>query len=97
MLFAGEDGVKKVKVLSGGEKVRCLLSKLMISILIVEDDNDINNLICNTLKAEGYQCERAFDGKEGALHIKLFMSLSSSNMRILVISCSSSMIMIELL
>ena len=30
MLFAGEDGVKKVKVLSGGEKVRCLLSKLMI-------------------------------------------------------------------
>ena len=31
MLFAGEDGVKKVKVLSGGEKVRCLLSKMMIS------------------------------------------------------------------
>ena len=38
----------------------------MTSILIVEDDNDINNLICDTLKAEGYQCERAFDGKEGA-------------------------------
>ena len=31
MLFAGEDGIKKVKVLSGGEKVRCLLSKMMIS------------------------------------------------------------------
>ncbi len=31
MLFAGEDGVKKVKVLSGGERVRCLLSKMMIS------------------------------------------------------------------
>ena len=31
MLFAGEDGVKKVKVISGGEKVRCLLSKMMIS------------------------------------------------------------------
>ena len=31
MLFAGEDGVKKVKVLSGGEKVRCMLSKMMIS------------------------------------------------------------------
>ena len=31
MLFAGEDGVKLVKVLSGGEKVRCLLSKMMIS------------------------------------------------------------------
>ena len=31
MLFAGEDGIKKVKILSGGEKVRCLLSKMMIS------------------------------------------------------------------
>ena len=31
MLFPGEDGVKQVKVLSGGEKVRCLLSKMMIS------------------------------------------------------------------
>ncbi len=31
MLFAGDDGVKKVKILSGGEKVRCLLSKMMIS------------------------------------------------------------------
>lgn len=31
MLFAGEDGAKQVKVLSGGEKVRCLLSKMMIS------------------------------------------------------------------
>ena len=31
MLFPGEDCVKKVKVLSGGEKVRCLLSKMMIS------------------------------------------------------------------
>ncbi len=30
MLFRGEDGIKKVRVLSGGEKVRCLLSKLMI-------------------------------------------------------------------
>ncbi len=30
MLFAGDDGVKKLKVLSGGEKVRCLFSKLMI-------------------------------------------------------------------
>ncbi len=31
MLFAGDDGVKRVRVLSGGEKVRCLLSKMMIS------------------------------------------------------------------
>ncbi len=31
MLFAGEDGEKKVRILSGGEKVRCILSKMMIS------------------------------------------------------------------
>lgn len=31
MLFSGEDSFKKVKVLSGGEKVRCLLSKMMLS------------------------------------------------------------------
>ena len=31
MLFPGEDGVNKVRILSGGEKVRCLLSKMMIS------------------------------------------------------------------
>ncbi|MCD7882300.1 MAG: ATP-binding cassette domain-containing protein [Lachnospiraceae bacterium] len=31
MLFAGDDGVKKMKVLSGGERVRCMLSKMMIS------------------------------------------------------------------
>ncbi|MBQ8166408.1 MAG: ATP-binding cassette domain-containing protein [Lachnospiraceae bacterium] len=40
MLFPGEDGVKKVKVLSGGEKVRCLLSKLMImqsNVLILDE------------------------------------------------------------
>lgn len=31
MLFRGEDGIKKVRVLSGGEKVRCQLSSMMIS------------------------------------------------------------------
>ncbi len=31
MLFPGEDEVKNIRVLSGGEKVRCLLSKMMIS------------------------------------------------------------------
>lgn len=31
MLFAGEDGIKKLRVLSGGERVRCMLSKMMIS------------------------------------------------------------------
>ncbi|MBR3277275.1 MAG: ABC-F family ATP-binding cassette domain-containing protein, partial [Eubacterium sp.] len=40
MLFAGEDGVKKVRVLSGGERVRCMLSKMMISganVLILDE------------------------------------------------------------
>ncbi len=40
MLFAGDDGVKKVKVLSGGEKVRCLLSKMMImgsNVLVLDE------------------------------------------------------------
>ena len=40
MLFPGEDGIKRVRVLSGGEKVRCLLSKMTISganILILDE------------------------------------------------------------
>ena len=43
MLFAGDDGIKKVKVLSGGEKVRCLLSKMMISganVLVLDEPTD---------------------------------------------------------
>ena len=31
MLFSGEEALKKVSVLSGGEKVRCILSKMMLS------------------------------------------------------------------
>ena len=43
MPIAGDDGVQKVKVLSGGEKVRCLLSKMMISganVLILDEPTD---------------------------------------------------------
>ena len=43
MLFAGDDGVKKVNVLSGGEKVRCLVSKMMISganVLLFDEPTD---------------------------------------------------------
>lgn len=43
MLFAGDDGVKKVRVLSGGEKVRVMLSKLMISganVLVIDEPTD---------------------------------------------------------
>ncbi|MGN0997750.1 MAG: ABC-F family ATP-binding cassette domain-containing protein [Candidatus Ventricola sp.] len=31
MLFSGEDALKKAKVLSGGEKVRCMLARMMLS------------------------------------------------------------------
>lgn len=40
MLFAGDDGIKKVKVLSGGEKVRVMLSKMMIlgaNVLVLDE------------------------------------------------------------
>ena len=52
MLFAGEDGVKKVRVLSGGEKVRCMLSKMMISganVLIL--DQPTNHLDMESIQA----------------------------------------------
>lgn len=40
MLFSGDESLKPVKVLSGGEKVRCMLSKMMLSganVLILDD------------------------------------------------------------
>ncbi|MGN0170634.1 MAG: ABC-F family ATP-binding cassette domain-containing protein [Lachnospiraceae bacterium] len=43
MLFAGDDGVKRMKVLSGGEKVRVLLSRMMIeasNVLILDEPTD---------------------------------------------------------
>ena len=43
MLFTGEDGVKKMRVLSGGERVRVLLSRMMImgsNILILDEPTD---------------------------------------------------------
>lgn len=36
-------------------------------ILIVEDDNDINNLIYQTLTKKGYECKQAFSGTEGTM------------------------------
>lgn len=43
MLFAGEDGVKKMRVLSGGERVRVLLSRMMIeesNVIILDEPTD---------------------------------------------------------
>ena len=43
MLFAGDDGVKKMRVLSGGERVRVLLSRMMIeasNVLILDEPTD---------------------------------------------------------
>jgi len=43
MLFSGEEARKKAKVLSGGEKVRCMLSKMMLSnanVLLLDNPTD---------------------------------------------------------
>ena len=43
MLFSGEEAKKKARVLSGGEKVRCMLSKMMLSganVLIIDGPTD---------------------------------------------------------
>lgn len=43
MLFSGEEATKKAKVLSGGEKVRCMLSKMMLTnsnVLLLDNPTD---------------------------------------------------------
>lgn len=42
----------------------------MKKILIVEDDTNINNMICEVLKKQGYECIQAFSGTEGLLYVK---------------------------
>jgi ATPase subunit of ABC transporter with duplicated ATPase domains len=52
MLFSGEEALKKCNVLSGGEKVRCMLSKMMLSganVLVM--DNPTNHLDLETITA----------------------------------------------
>ncbi|MBS3679160.1 ATP-binding cassette domain-containing protein [Ornithinibacillus massiliensis] len=52
MLFSGEEALKKANVLSGGEKVRCMLSKMMLSkanVLLLDDPT--NHLDLESIQA----------------------------------------------
>ena len=62
MLFSGEEARKKAKVLSGGEKVRCMLSKMMLSnanVLLL--DNPTDHLDLESITSLNKALER-FDG-----------------------------------
>ena len=62
MLFSGDDVYKKVKVLSGGEKVRCMLSKMMLSgASVLTLDQPTNHLDLESIAALNNGLE-AFDG-----------------------------------
>ena len=62
MLFSGEEARKKAKVLSGGEKVRCMLSKMMLfnaNVLLL--DNPTDHLDLEAITSLNKSLER-FDG-----------------------------------
>jgi len=62
MLFSGEEALKKVNVLSGGEKVRCMLSKMMLTapnVLILDEPTNHLDLESITALNNGLI---AFDG-----------------------------------
>jgi ATPase subunit of ABC transporter with duplicated ATPase domains len=62
MLFSGDEALKPVNVLSGGEKVRCLLSKMMLSganVLIMDEPTNHLDLEAITALNEGLE---AFTG-----------------------------------
>jgi ATPase subunit of ABC transporter with duplicated ATPase domains len=59
MLFTGDESLKPVKVLSGGEKVRCMLSKMMLSganVLILDDPT--NHLDLESIESLNQGLER---------------------------------------
>ena len=39
-------------------------------ILIVEDDANINNMVCEALTKNGFECTQSFSGTEGLLNFK---------------------------
>ena len=56
MLFSGDDALKKVKVLSGGEKVRCMISRTMLStanVLILDEPTNHLDLEAITALNDG--------------------------------------------
>ena len=60
MLFAGEEGVKKVNVLSGGEKVRVMLSKMMImasNVLVMDEPTNHLDKIGRASCRERVSCD----------------------------------------
>jgi ATPase subunit of ABC transporter with duplicated ATPase domains len=62
MLFSGEEALKQASVLSGGEKVRCMLSRMMLSgsnVLILDDPTNHLDLESITAVNEGV---KAFKG-----------------------------------
>ncbi|MDM8544481.1 ATP-binding cassette domain-containing protein [Desulfococcaceae bacterium HSG9] len=74
MMFSGDDALKKISVLSGGEKSRVMLGKLLVSpvnlLLLDEPTNHLDMEACDSLLA-------AIDGFEGAVimvtHNELFL------------------------
>ena len=58
MLFSGEESLKKAKVLSGGEKVRCMLSKMMLqggNVLVLDEPTNHLDLESITALNNGLQ------------------------------------------
>lgn len=57
MLFSGDDIMKKTKVLSGGEKVRCMISRMMLqnpNVIIL--DQPTNHLDLESIQSFNEQC-----------------------------------------
>ncbi len=57
MLFSGEDVMKKTNVLSGGEKVRCMISKMMLqnpNVIVL--DQPTNHLDLESIQSFNEQC-----------------------------------------